>query len=223
MQELEEWLFESRPARYVQLATAAAQQGEEKLQHWHTLGAQAAARLGVEQVVIDVRVRADASRQEFIDAIDGAGVIYLSGGNPKHLARTLIDTPVWQAIHRAWRTGASLAGCSAGAMALCGYIPDVLHLKRGGQSGLGVVPTLRALPHFDNYAKWIPDMVMRPLLGDDVTIVGIDELTSLRAEPPQDLSERWKFRGVGHGSCWRIEHDRRYRINSPIHLPVALD
>jgi cyanophycinase len=221
MQDLESWLFENRPGRYVQLATAASLEGEESLSKWHSLGAQAAERLGVEQVVIDVRLREDAFDPKHVEAIAGAGVIYMSGGNPKHLARTLVGTPVWDAMHAAWRSGSSLAGCSAGAMALCGYVPDIRHPRAGGQDGLGLLPSLRVLPHFDVYAKWIPDLVMRPLLSQGVTVVGIDEQTSLRAEAPDDPSSPWEFRGVGRGSCWRIDGDLKSRVNSPIPLPVA--
>ena len=222
MHDLEAWLLEDRPPRYVQLATAASLEGEESLRRWHDLGAQAAARLGVEQVIIDVRLREDAFDPAHVEAIAGAGLIYLSGGNPKHLSRTLVNTPVWHAIHAAWRSGSSIAGCSAGAMALSGYVPDIRHPREGGQPGLGLVPSLRVLPHFDVYAKWIPDIVMRPLLSQNATVVGIDEQTSLRAESPVDPSEPWEFRGVGRGSCWRIEPDRKYRINSPLALTVAL-
>lgn len=171
--------------------------------------------------MIDVRLREDAFDPTHVEAIAGAGVIYMSGGNPKHLARTLVGTPVWDAMHAAWRSGSSLAGCSAGAMALCGYVPDIRHPRAGGQDGLGLLPSLRVLPHFDVYAKWIPDLVMRPLLSQGVTVVGIDEQTSLRAEAPDDPSSPWEFRGVGRGSCWRIDGDRKSRVNSPIPLPVA--
>lgn len=222
MHELEEWLLTDRPARYVQLATAASLEGEESLRRWHDLGAQAADRLGAEQVVIDVRVREDAYNPAHVEAIAGAGLIYLSGGNPKHLARTLAGTPVWAAMHAAWCTGSSIAGCSAGAMALGGYVPDIRHPKAGGQDGLGLVPSLRVLPHFDVYAKWIPDLVMRPLLSPGVTVVGIDEQTSLRAEAPEDPEQPWQFRGVGRGSCWRIDVERKFRVNSPLVLPVAV-
>jgi cyanophycinase len=220
MHELEEWLLADKPARYVQLATAASLEGDESLRRWHDLGAQAAERLGVEQVIVDVRLREDAMDPAHVEAIDGAGLIYLSGGNPKHLARTLIDTPVWRAMHRAWRAGASIAGCSAGAMALSGYVPDIRHPRAGGQEGLGLIPSLRVLPHFDVYAKWIPDMVMRPMLSDTTTVVGIDEQTALRADPPENIEDPWEFRGVGRGSCWRIDHERKYRINSPLALGV---
>ena len=54
MQDLEEWLLTDKPPRYVQLATAASLEGEESLRRWHDLGARAAERLGVEQVVVDV-------------------------------------------------------------------------------------------------------------------------------------------------------------------------
>jgi len=221
MHDLEAWLIQDRPARYVQLATAASLEGEETMRRWHSLGAEAAARLGAEQVVIDVRVREDAFDPAHVAAITGAGLIYLSGGNPKHLARTLVGTPVWDAMRSAWRTGSSIAGCSAGAMALCGYVPDIRHPKAGGQDGLGLVPSLRVLPHFDVYAKWIPDLVMRPLMSDGVTVVGIDEQTSLQAQAPADPHSPWEFRGVGRGSCWRIDADRKYRVNSPLSLPVA--
>lgn len=220
MHDLEAWLLEDRPKRYVQLATAASLEGEESLRKWHDLGAEAAKRLGAEQIIIDVRLRDDAFDPQHVDAINGAGLIYLSGGNPKHLARTLIGTPVWHAIKNAWRTGSSIAGCSAGAMALSGYVPDIRHPKAGGQDGLGLIPSLRVLPHFDVYSKWIPDMVMRPLLSETTTVVGIDERTSLNAQAPDDPSMPWEFRGVGQGSCWRIEADRKYRINSPLRLMV---
>ena len=77
MHDIEAWLFEGRPARYVQLATAAAPEGDSSLARWHDLGAAAAQRLGVEQVVVDVRNRQDADNAEYADAIAGAGLIYL--------------------------------------------------------------------------------------------------------------------------------------------------
>ena len=120
MHDTEAWLLENRPPRYVQLATAAAPEGQRVLDTWHRLGAEAADRLGVEPVILDVRVRQDAFDPEHIRQVANAGLIYLSGGNPRHLASTLIDTPLWDAILEAWRAGASLAGCSAGAMALTG-------------------------------------------------------------------------------------------------------
>lgn len=221
MQEIEAWLLEGRPSRYVQLATAAAPEGPASLQRWHDLGSTAAARLGVEQVVIDVRTREDADRQSWADEVAGAGLVYLSGGNPGYLARTLSGTRVWRAIRSAWLAGASLAGCSAGAMALAGYVPDFRHPRRGGVEGLGIVPDARVLPHFDRYAKWMPDIALRPLVSDDACVIGIDEDTALLAEPADEPI--WEFRARGRQSAWRIEPDRRHRINGVLPLRVDID
>lgn len=218
MAEIEAWLLADRPARYVQLATAAAPEGPASLQRWHDLGAQAAARLHAEQVVIDVRTRQDAEQQSWADAIAGAGLVYLSGGNPGFLARTLHGTRVWDAIRQAWLGGASLAGCSAGAMALAGYVPDFRHPRSGGTQGLGIVPDARILPHFDRYARWMPDLALRPLVSQDTSVIGIDEDTALVAEPADQ--QPWEFRSRGRGSSWRIDADRRHRINGVIGLKV---
>lgn len=230
MHEIEEWLLQGRPARYVQLATAAAPEGPRSLDNWHRLGAVAARRLGAEQVIIDVRTRDDANDPKWAAAISGAGLIYLSGGNPSFLARTLIGTLVWKAIEREWRLGSALAGCSAGAMALGGYVPDFRHPRAGGVEGLGVIPDIRVLPHFDRYAKWVPDFAMRPLVAPGSYIVGIDEDTALIGEPidadqsahveANDGLATWQFGSRGRQSTWRVEADRRYRVNSALALRV---
>jgi cyanophycinase len=220
MQEVEGWLLEGRPRRYVQLATAAAPEGERSLARWHQLGADAAARLDAEQIVVDVRDSQTANDEANAELIRGAGLIYLSGGNPSHLAKSLRGTKVWAAIESEWRAGASLAGCSAGAMALGGYIPDFRHPKRGGVDGLGIVPDIRVLPHFDKYSRMIPDFVMRPLVTDTAIVVGIDEDTALVSEGPSE-DGLWEFRSRGRQSAWRIEADRRHRVNAPLRLRVA--
>jgi cyanophycinase len=218
MQDIEAWLLEDRPPRYVQIATAAAPEGPASLKRWHDLGAKAAARLGVEQVVVDIRKRPDADDPAWVDAIKGAGLIYLSGGNPSFLARTLAGSKVWAAIEREWRAGASIAGCSAGAMALAGYVPDFRHPRGGGVDGLGLVPGIRVLPHFDRYTKWMPDFAMRPLVTPSAQIIGIDEDTAFIGEPSD--TPDWSFTSRGRQSVWRVEADRRYRVNSPIELRV---
>lgn len=219
MEPVEAWLLEDRPPNYVQLATAAAPEGDTVLARWHRLGQEAAKRLGAEQVIVDIRTREDAHDPHWLPLIESAGLIYLSGGNPSHLANTLRGTPAWQAIARTWTQGASLAGCSAGAMALCGYVPDFRHPRRGGVTGLGVLPDARVLPHFDRYTRWVPDFALRPLLSDGVQVLGIDEDTALLGE--QDEDSRWQFRTRGRQSAWRIDHDRRHRINGALELTVS--
>lgn len=218
LHDVEAWLLEGRPRRYVQLATAAAPEGESTLRYWHDLGAQAAARLDAEQIVVDVRTRSDADEQRWVDAIAGAGLIYLSGGNPVFLATTLAGTRVWAAIRDAWRGGASLAGCSAGAMALAGQVPDFRHPRRGGTVGLGVVPDVKVLPHFDRYTKWMPAVALRPLVATGAMVLGIDEDTALVAEPSDDA--RWQFSIRGRQSAWIVDAEGKRPIDAGVLLHV---
>lgn len=203
MSEVEDWLFADNDRVYVQVATAAAPEGQSSLEYWHRLGAESAARLGARQVIIDVRTREDAFEQRWVDAIEGAGAIYLSGGNPIHLTETLRDTPVWQAISRAWQSGAGLGGCSAGAMSMGGYVPHYRHPRSGGTDGLGVLPQARVLPHFDRYTRWMPDFALRPLIAEGAMVLGIDEDTALIAEQPLAGSQ-WSFTPRGRQSAYEV-------------------
>jgi cyanophycinase len=114
-----------RSPRAVFLPTAAAEEGEDKIRYWLELGGRHFQRLGVEPVPLPVLTREDASREELAALVEGAGLVYLSGGNPGYLASTLRGTLVWEAIVAAWRRGAALAGCSAGACALSYAAEDV--------------------------------------------------------------------------------------------------
>src|SRR6476660_1577021 len=115
MLEVEKALIAGRAPRYVQIPTAASAESEKRIQYWIDLGRAQAERLGVTAVPLDVRSREDAADPAIVEQVAGAGLIYLSGGNPTLLARTLRDTPLWSAIVTAWEGGAALAGCSAGA------------------------------------------------------------------------------------------------------------
>ena len=181
MAEVEGALIAGRPPRYVQIPTAAAPEGELRLRYWLDLGAAQAERLGVEQVPVVVRDRDEAGSEDLAAQIAGAGLVYLSGGSPLFLARTLRGTRVWAAIEAAWRAGAALAGCSAGAIALTDWVPAVRGPATEPEPGLGVLPHLRVLPHFDKMAVWASDLVTRAAAGapPGTTVLGIDEDTAI--------------------------------------------
>jgi len=218
MTEIERDLIAGRPLRYVQLATAAAPEGDESLARWHRLGREQAERLGAEQVVVDVRTREDAESKQWADAITGAGLIYLSGGNPAFLAETLRGTAVWHAIVAAHEQGAALAGCSAGAMALSDWAPRMRDLVHPNQpTGLRLVQQVRVIPHFDKMLGWMPDMLRNALLHkpEGTTLIGIDEDTALVSQGHGD----WEVQGrqsvwvLGPGS--RVEHKAGTRLTLP--------
>ncbi len=216
MTEIEGGLLAGRAPKYVQLATAAAPEGDESLARWHRLGKEQAERLGVEQVVVDVRTREDAESAELARLVEGAGLIYLSGGNPAYLADTRRQTRVWHAIVAEHEKGAAVAGCSAGAMALSDWAPRVRSMRSDHPTGLRLIPHVRVIPHFDKMLAWVPDMLRNALLGlpEGSVLLGIDEDTALVGGPHE-----WTVQGrqsvwvLGHGK--RIEHKAGSTLTTP--------
>jgi cyanophycinase len=203
---LERALIAGRPPRYAQLATAAAPEGPASLARWHALGADAAGRLGVEQVVVPVGNRDDADDPRNAGLVAGAGLIYLSGGSPTYLTETLRGTRVWAAIVDAWRNGAALAGCSAGAMALSAGFPGFRRPWRSAP-GLGLVPVVRVIPHFDRFGGRLPDVALRGLAraDADAPLVGIDEETALVGGLDDGPEARgWQADPAGPGNAWQV-------------------
>ena len=213
MQDLEGLLLAGRPGKYVQIPTAAALEGPESLAHWVGLGKAQAKRLGVEAVPVVVRDRDEADDPELAALVEGAGLVYLSGGNPPYLASTLRGTRVWEAVVAAWEGGAALAGCSAGAMAMTSWAPYVRDLLREPDPGLGLLPGWHVIPHFDRFQEWEPQLVERVLdrVPADVRLVGIDEETALVS-----MDGAWQVHG--RQAVWVITHDGRtaYRAGEAV-------
>lgn len=203
MQQIEADLIAGRNPKYVQIPTAAAPEGEKSLNYWVDLGIRQAERLGVEAVPIIAQSRLDAQSPELARKVDDAGLIYLSGGNPSFLANTLRDTLLWRAIDSAWRNGAALAGCSAGAMALADHIPGLRLTAHSPTQGLGTLPHIRVLPHFDRMFSHVPDFFARFMnVPAGVTVVGIDEDTAIVGGPYE-----WEVQG--RQSAWLFVEGHR--------------
>jgi cyanophycinase len=158
------------------LATAAARSRPElavrNAQTWFR-------RFGLDVAELPVYTRTQAHNPALAQAAALAGFCYIPGGDPGLVASVLRDSPVGDAIIAAWRSGAALAGSSAGAMALCA---DTLvresfpgHTQRRAVPGLGVVPGAAVLPHHDTFGeRWYPSA--RAALPDAV-LIGVDERT----------------------------------------------
>lgn len=218
MLEIERALIAGRPARFVQIPTAAAAEGEDRLGYWVDLGRQQAERLDVQAVPLVVIEREQADDPAIAAQVAGAGLIYLSGGNPGLLADILRDSALWHAIVAAWHDGAALAGCSAGAMAMADWVPNVRNPAGAGRPGLGLLPHIRVLPHFDRMLGWIPDLLTRPFLRTPagVSLVGIDEETALVGGPEE-------FSVEGRRSVWLLGEGRRRELTpgAEVRLPMT--
>lgn len=213
MREIDARLIDGRPRRAVFLPTASALEGRERVDYWIGLGTEHYRSMGVEPVAVRVLDRSDAERDDLAALVAGAGLVYLSGGNPGYLASTLAGTAVWRAIESAWRSGAALAGCSAGACALSRVAEDLRDPTRFNGEGLAVVPELAVLPHFDRIEHWVPGLVDSALarLPEGARLVGIDEETALVGTTSSDGTRI--FAVEGRQAVWAIDADgTRHKI-----------
>jgi len=186
---------------YIQIPTAAGKEGEDRLDFWRQRGADQAARIGCEVKYLPVLSREDAFNEQWIEEIKSAGLIYFSGGDPVHLAEVFADTPMWKAIVQAWHEGASLAGCSAGAMAFGGKI---IGIRRSHiTEGLGLIPDIEVIPHYDKFLGWLPDRVTAAIVRKDANtaLLGIDENTAVV------LTDQWRKYGTGKVHVLRGEFE----------------
>src|SRR5579863_8944164 len=110
--------------RVVVLPTAAAPDGQAVAERWARMGVEHFTRFGVYVEPAMVLTRADAESAAFALQIAAATFVYLSGGNPGYLLKTLRGSACWNAIVRVYQQGGVIAGCSAGAMALAARVFD---------------------------------------------------------------------------------------------------
>ena len=199
MQELERSLIDDgikngKKPIYIQIPTAAGQESKVRLQYWRELGERQAEALDIEARFLPIYDRESALNSEFAVLIEDAALIYMSGGDPHYLATTLIDTPIWSAIHENWSNGSSLAGCSAGAMVLSSHIPNFRFTSKPPTPGFDLIPNIRVIPHFNKFFRWIPESAATVLLDapEETILIGIDELTALTK---QSKETQWRVHG----------------------------
>lgn len=163
---------------YVVATAAARHRPELAVAHAHEWFA----RFGLDVVELPVRNRTQAKSSETAELAAAGRFFYLVGGDPGIVPDVLHDSRVWQAIASAWRSGAALAGSSAGAMAMGqwtlirGRYPG--DRRRRYHDALGLVPGIAVLPHFATFGReWVVSALEeRP--SDDVVLLGIDERTA---------------------------------------------
>jgi cyanophycinase len=205
-----------RRPRVVILPTASWPDGEEVFRRWASMGAEHFSALGAEVEPVLLRDRFDAEDEAHVQAIGEADLIYLSGGKPGHLTGTLVGSPVGEALLAANRRGATLAGCSAGAMTLADRHWDFrrrrLFWPVRWRDGLGLVPGATVIPHYDAFPEPMAAMlVLQAPRG--IATLGIDEETALVG---RDGS--WQVEGPGRVTVWRGRHRQRYRRGDVIRI-----
>ena len=231
MQDLESALLNSgisngKPNIFLQIPTAAGEESSERLKFWESRGADQARRIGTVQEFLPIFKREDAFNDKYISLVKDAALIYFSGGDPGYLANSLYETPLWDEIKKNWLAGASLAGCSAGAMALSSDVPNFFRMKEEGIPGLNVIPHLRPIPHYNKFFGWIPDSAAKIVMKapDGSVIIGIDEDTALVTGLDEDTSlteNCWRVYGEGSVHILSGAPTARFKVGELVNLQVS--
>lgn len=204
---------------YIQIPTAAGRESADRLNYWKELGKSQADSLKIKSIFLPIYTREDAFNMEYVSQIKESALIYMSGGDPHYLAETIINTPLWDAIYENWQSGASLAGCSAGAMVLSSQIPNFRFTKKEPTAGLNLIPNIRVIPHFNKFFKWIPESAAKILLHvpDNTILIGVDELTAI---VKRSGDEHWVVYGEAKVHVLKgmpdqqLTHNQTIRFNS---------
>ncbi len=176
------------------------------------------ARFDLDVVELPVRNRTQARSPETAELAARGRFFYLVGGDPGIVPDVLHDSPVWLAIVSAWRSGAALAGSSAGAMAMGqwtlirGRYPG--DRRRRYHDALGLVPGIAVLPHYATFGReWLTSALEgRP--SDDVALLGIDERSAAVWS-----DDAWRVMGDGDVVVISTAGERVFRSGQTVDLP----
>src|ERR1700682_5569614 len=179
-------------------------------------------QFGLELQELPVLKRTDANSKELAALARTGGFFYLVGGDPGLVAQVLRDSRVWNAIFEAWREGSSLAGSSAGAMALGSHSliratwPN--RFNRRPTEALGLVPETAVLPHFETFGhRWV-ESAERELPG--TTLLGIDERSAAVW-----MKDQWRAHGPGSVTVIKGSETSRFASGttvSGLRVPVRM-
>jgi len=152
--------------------------------------------LGAKDVVsLPLTDKASANDASIAKSLQAAKLIYMLGGFTGYLGETLIGSPAWEAVLEAYRSGAVIAGSSAGAMVMCEFYYDPG--ARRVVKGLNLVPNSLVLPHHNTFGKsWAPQLTKQL---PAVTLIGIDEQTGML----DDGAGTWAVYGRGGVTYYR--------------------
>ena len=217
MEEVDRYLLSYlnvKTPHVVCIPTAAGQEGDESVNRWSRMGLDHFKKLGAEVQALRIIDKASANDVQYESILESADLIYFSGGNPQYLFETMRGSRAWDAMQRAWKSGAVYAGCSAGAMILSKRIPSFR--LAGTLEGFGIVPAKFIVPHFDAIPGiWKPIVsALKVQLRKDDRMIGVDENTALVGQ----LGGEWKVMGKGKAHVFKNKEHAAYENGQSLFL-----
>jgi cyanophycinase len=188
--------------RVVCLPTASAPDGAQVFEDWAKRGVAHFTRLGAHAEAVLIANRRDADDEALAARLRAANFIYLSGGKPDYLHRTLKNTRAFAAFTEVLERGGVVAGCSAGAMIWGEVIPNfpiMLPLK----NVFNRLPNTVIVPHYDEFGERWGGMI-KTVIGNR-SLVGIDGYTALVC-----ADGAYRVAGAGGVTVWNKRRKVRY-------------
>jgi cyanophycinase-like exopeptidase len=186
MNEIDNYLLkqtvpDGRSPRVVCLPTAAGMEGDASVSRWMRMGQEHFMALGADVQSLRLTNRAEADDSQFAAQIKAADLIYFSGGNPSYLYESLQGSRAWDAVLTATQRGAAFAGCSAGAMFVGEFLPDLRGFRLQQKKVFALLANSHIFPHFDRMVAWrgITIPILQPLIPVGEYALGLDEDTAL--------------------------------------------
>ncbi len=206
-----------RTPQVVCLPTAAGEEGDESVNRWLRMGQEHFEALGARVHPLPIIDRTTADDPKYESIIEGADLIYFSGGNPLYLYETMKGSRAWAAAQRAWERGSVYAGCSAGAMILAKRLPNFRRLGSGTVDGFGSVSADYVMPHFDHAGpfKFLVNVLRRGMKEGEY-MLGIDEDTALVGS----IAGEWTVMGVGTVHVITRKSEEVFEAGHTVPMPV---
>lgn len=136
----------------------------------------------------------DTSNTKWLDSLQHAKLIFITGGDQSRFMNVVLHTPIQQAILRAYNIGATVAGASAGAAMMSSHMITGNHLHGDTtyyetfrelrndnieiKEGLGLLTSAIIDQHFiirSRYNRLLSALARYP----DLSCIGIDEATAI--------------------------------------------
>ena len=165
------------------LVTVASSVPDELWKDYHKVFGE----LGVKRMEqLHVDNRGEAKLPEKFKILDGATVVFITGGDQLKLTSQLGDSPIYEGIHELYQRGGTIAGTSAGASVMC---ETMLVTGNGSEShrigsalhmapGFGLIPGVIIDQHFAERGR-IGRLTAAVAQNPRILGVGIDENTAI--------------------------------------------
>ena len=133
------------------------------------------------------------NNKNWLDSLEQAKLIFITGGDQDRFMNSVLNTPVFAAIHKAYRNGATIAGTSAGAAVMSKYMitgnqltdtiyrptyRKLVHNNIEIKEGLGLLVEAVIDQHFivrSRYNRLLSALAKYP----SYSCIGIDEATAI--------------------------------------------